>query len=156
MGVFGGLTGRETVDSPRLATSDLGEQHDTAAVRTSGRKPCETTAAYAHHFRRGETACDACREAQRLKSAEAHAKRRERAQQAGGARTSPRPPEPPRSGSGPLHGDIRIGAQPVTTDVLWPGRTHQVASRADLDDVLERGAQLPRERTSLFGARLPR
>lgn len=97
VGMFGGLTederrelraGREPADRGR-------ERRDTAAVRTSGRdasgrKPCGTSAACARHLRRGESACDACLEAQRLKSAEAHAKRRERTQAAGEGQDVPR------------------------------------------------------------------
>lgn len=43
-----------------------------------GAQPCGTPAMYQRHRRRGEEACDACLEAQRRKSAQAHQRRRER------------------------------------------------------------------------------
>lgn len=66
-GIWAGTTAN---DRQRIRRGEpLPERKAPAAKAEPSKAPCGTPAAYMRHRRRGEKACDACREAQRLKTA---------------------------------------------------------------------------------------
>lgn len=80
-GVWGGTTDRDRdrlrrglppVERTPVRTAPSGPE-----APRRGLAPCGTPAAYMRHRRNGEDACEPCREANRLKSAESNRKRRE-------------------------------------------------------------------------------
>lgn len=106
-GIFGGLTAPERrsvragdppIDRPNRPARGDAPPGEPPSQRPAGEPPppsptavqrqpapCGTPAAYARHRRRGEAACDACREAQCRKSADAHQRRRQQASESAAA-----------------------------------------------------------------------